>query len=306
MRSWSRILVWTGVLAGLSLAPVAVGWSALPDPVATHWGPEGLPDGSTPRIWIWAVPIFVVLVGLGLAVLLRRDGRPSAESMALVGFLGGIGIWTSTSIVVLNHGAETWTEAGSMGLWQIVVMIVGGIAVGAVGYALGRRWYPPPVHEPTGDVEAIEVAPGERVSWLGSVKVWWPFFVLLPFSVVFIFLPGWLQWLAPLYVILAFLFSRVEVSVDGRGLRVVLAGVFAVKRISLDKIVSARVIDLEPTEWAGWGYRVVPGGSAVVLRRGGAIEASLVGDRRFAVTVDDAATGAALLSGLVKREMAGR
>jgi hypothetical protein len=38
-----------------------------------------------------------------------------------------------------------------------------------------------------------------------------------------------------------------------------------------------------------------------VLRRGDAIEVALRNDRRFAVTVDDAATGAALLNGLVAR-----
>jgi hypothetical protein len=74
-----------------------------------------------------------------------------------------------------------------------------------------------------------------------------------------------------------------------------------VRRIALDKVSSARAIDLEPAQWGGWGWRASPNGSAIVLRRGEALELTFKGGRRFAVTVDDAATGAALLNGLVAR-----
>jgi hypothetical protein len=49
--------------------------------------------------------------------------------------------------------------------------------------------------------------------------------------------------------------------------------------------------------------RAAPNGSAIVLRRGEALELTFRGGRRFAVTVDDAATGAALLNGLVARHL---
>jgi hypothetical protein len=47
---------------------------------------------------------------------------------------------------------------------------------------------------------------------------------------------------------------------------------------------------------------MIPGATAVVLRRGDGIEVVLEGGRRFGVTVDDAATGAAVLNGLVRRQ----
>ncbi len=43
----------------------------------------------------------------------------------------------------------------------------------------------------------------------------------------------------------------------------------------------------------------MPNRSGIVLRRGPAVEITFKSGRLFAVTVDDAATGAALLNGLV-------
>jgi hypothetical protein len=288
-------------LALLAILPLVIGWSELPDPVATHWGLGGVPDGATSKLWLWVLPVAIVLLGLVVSMLMHRDGKPSAESFALVGLLGGMAIWTSTSVVLLNAGAASWEEAGTFDLWQIAGLVVTAGLTGWVGYLLGRRWYPP-VHREVGlETPVREVGDDETATWTGSVTVWWPMYLLVPIGVVFLFLPGWLKWLAALYFVIAFLFSRVMVTVDDRGLRVRLAGWVTVRTIGLDEVASAHAIDLEPTEWAGWGYRMVPGGSAVVLRRGNAIEVALRNDRRFAVTVDDAATGAALLNGLVAR-----
>jgi len=57
-------------------------------------------------------------------------------------------------------------------------------------------------------------------------------------------------------------------------------------------------------EFGGWGVRtsVATGATGVVLRSGEAIEIHRTGGRRFLVTVDDAATGAALLATLAERD----
>jgi hypothetical protein len=72
----------------------------------------------------------------------------------------------------------------------------------------------------------------------------------------------------------------------------------------LEQIVGASVIDLKPREWGGWGYRGSRrafGRAAVVLRAGPAIRLDLTDRRTFAVTVDDAATGAGLVNDLRAR-----
>lgn len=43
----------------------------------------------------------------------------------------------------------------------------------------------------------------------------------------------------------------------------------------------------------------MPGRSGIVLRRGDAVELTFQSGRLFAVTVDDASTGAALINGLI-------
>lgn len=288
-------------MVALAVMPIAIGWSQLPDPVATHWGLDGQPDGATSKSWVWLLPLALVFLGLLISLLMRRDGKPSAESCGLVGLLGGIAIWTSTSIVLLNRGVSDWEEAGAFDLWQVLGLVVIAGLTGWLGYLLGRRWYPPLTRDEGAEPPVLEIDDSETPTWTGSASVWWPIFLLIPIGLIFLLLPGWLKWLAPLYFALALAFSHVSVVVDHLGLRVRLAGLVTVRRITLDEASYARPIDLEPTEWGGWGYRMVPGGSAVVLRRGDAIEIVLRNDRRFAVTVDDAAFGAALFNGLVAR-----
>ncbi|NEE44119.1 DUF1648 domain-containing protein, partial [Streptomyces sp. SID8455] len=59
-------------------------------------------------------------------------------------------------------------------------------------------------------------------------------------------------------------------------------------------------------EFGGWGYRIRPGRTGFIVRSGEAIVARQANGREFAVTVEDSATGAALLNTLVDRNRAGR
>jgi hypothetical protein len=142
------------------------------------------------------------------------------------------------------------------------------------------------------------------VSWVGRTSVRWPIFLLAGAVLFYIVVPDWGVWLAALLVVLALGLMQVEANVNNGGLVVRLGGI-PVRRIPLGKVSSARAIDLEPTEWGGWGWRASPNGSAIVLRRGDALELTFIGGRRFAVTVDDSATGAALLNGLLARRVGG-
>ncbi|MGH8914669.1 MAG: hypothetical protein ACRDZM_09165, partial [Acidimicrobiia bacterium] len=179
------------------------------------------------------------------------------------------------------------------------IALVGAFGGGLGGLLLGRRKFPERALTKS-DGPVIDVLPGERVSWVGRASVRWPLALLGAAVLVFALLPDWGVWPAGLLVVLALAFMQVEVNVNNDGLTVRLGGI-PVRRIPVVKISSARAIDLEPSEWGGWGWRASPNGSAIVLRRGDALEVTFTGGRRFAVTVDDAATGAALLNGLVAR-----
>jgi hypothetical protein len=148
--------------------------------------------------------------------------------------------------------------------------------------------------------------PGERVTWTGRARLaWWLPLVLIAIGVVVAVsarsAAGALPSAVLLLVYLAF--GWIRVSVDARGVRI-RYGLLPrpVTSVPLDQIGQAERIDLRPLEWGGWGYR----GSrkafrraAVVLRSGDAIKLKLTDGSEFAVTVDDAATGVALLAGLL-------
>jgi hypothetical protein len=111
--------------------------------------------------------------------------------------------------------------------------------------------------------------------------------------------PLWVGWLVVVVgvvvSVLGWLLSSVEVRVTETQL-VVAFGPFGWPRrsIELSDVRAAEAIRVEPMEWGGWGYRWIPGAkaSAAVIRRGPGIAVRLADGRRFAVTVDDAASGA--------------
>ena len=302
MRQWTRFSLWIGGLALFAVVPVLVSWGQLPDPLASHWGSSGLPDGSMP---IWGLLVLQLgLVGSGALIgfLSRSEGRPTPESLAVSGLLGGIAVVLSVTIVSLNSGAETWDEAGAFAWWHVVVLMVGGLLLAWLGFVIGKRWFPVVDKQPASHVDAGPIDPD--VVWEETLSVRWAYALLLPFAVVCLFLPGWLKLLGILFAVLAILFSKIRVRSTAEGLEVDLAAALTIKQIPIDEIAAVSAIDLEPREWAGWGYRIVPNGSAVVLRKGPAIEVTRNDGRRFAVTIDNADVGAGVLAGHLARAKA--
>jgi len=108
---------------------------------------------------------------------------------------------------------------------------------------------------------------------------------------------GWFVAVMGLVVgVLGWLMSSLEVRVTDADF-VVKFGPFGWPRrtIELIDVRSAEVIAVDPMQWGGWGYRWIPGAkaSAAVIRKGPGIVLTLADAGRFAVTVNDAASGAA-------------
>ena len=151
-----------------------------------------------------------------------------------------------------------------------------------------------------------------RAAWTGRAHLaWWLPLVLIAIGVILVAsarsLVGALPVALLLLVYLAF--GWIKVTVDVRGLRIRYGLLpWPVTSVPLDHIRRAERIDLRPLEWGGWGYRgsrKVFARAAVVLRGGDAIKLQLTDGSEFAVTVDDAATGAALLADLLAQSPAG-
>ena len=147
-----------------------------------------------------------------------------------------------------------------------------------------------------------------RAAWTGRAHLaWWLPLVLIAIGVILAVSARSLVGAIPaaLLLLVYLAFGWIKVTVDVRGLQI-RYGVLPrpVTSVPLDDIRRAERVDLAPFEWGGWGYRgsrKVFSRAAVVLRGGDAIKLQLTDGSEFAVTVDDAATGAALLSDLLAR-----
>lgn len=97
-----------------------------------------------------------------------------------------------------------------------------------------------------------------------------------------------------------------HVRVDATGLTVnSIVGLPRV-HVPLRDIASVEAVDVNPMgEFGGWGLRWAPGGGfGVVLRSGPGIRVHRTNGKVVTVTVEDAATGAALLGALTARAKA--
>lgn len=305
VSKWAKVWLVVGAAIALASLPYLIFWGRLPEPMASHWGPAGQPDGSMPR---WAglatTAALILLIGGGLSVLLARhsNGRrePSAESLALTGFIGALSLGLSWVSIFLNLDARSWDEAAAMPPWLVVAVVLAALAGGFGGYRVGRAVFPvPPAPVPKAPV--TKVLPGENAAWIGSTTSRGQLLAIVPGVVALTLFPSPFRWLGLLFMMLAVLLSKVVVRVGPRGLTVLLGGFLRVKRIPVERVAAAVADFIEPVKWGGWGYRLVPDGSAVVIRAGDGIVVTLNTGRRFAVTVDDAVTGAGLLNGLVGR-----
>jgi len=52
----------------------------------------------------------------------------------------------------------------------------------------------------------------------------------------------------------------------------------------------ALVLSLRPSEWGGWGYRIMPGRSAIVLRSGPGLVVTTTSGTQFAISLADPQT----------------
>ncbi|MCX4964738.1 DUF1648 domain-containing protein [Streptomyces sp. NBC_00654] len=290
----------------------------LPDRLASHFDAAGDIDGHVGRTW-YVLGIVLALGVLGVlwtwTVARGTFHGPShhriiAGGYALAAFFG----YVLAAVLFVNLDATEGDPAGGFPLWQLAAALGTGVLGGGLGLLLARL-VPAPQDPRTGPGqlpgERIALADGEVAGWARSAGSWWlplSTLALLAAAVVLQFAVGWLAAVPLLLLGLALLtFSRPCVTVDRRGLTVAGLLPWPRVRVPLERIESADSREVDAlAEYGGWGYRIRPGRSGVIIRSGEAIVARLVGGRDFAVTVDDSATGAALLNTLADRQRAGR
>ncbi|MEU9075173.1 DUF1648 domain-containing protein [Kitasatospora sp. NPDC004745] len=307
--------------AGVLVLLVALPWAArhrLPDPLATHWGGHD-PDGSMTATGAALFPAGTWLVLVLATAALHRFGRRAATGRARGATgaalaAGGVLLTgAQASIVHANLDHARWQDADPVGTAVAAVVAASALAGLLTWLAARPRGATPAGPRPTPGAPVMAVPPGEQVVWLSRVVNPW---LQLTAAVLGVCAMGGL--LAPASGLIALNWSlvvpfastsvivlacsSVRARVTARGLHLGF-GPFGwpARRWSPADLESARAEQRGPAQAGGWGYRINGLGTTVMLRRGTCL---VVRNRRgaeFAVSLDDAERGAALLNSLIAR-----
>lgn len=302
-----------------ALAPAAVAllvflatWAGvrdrLPDPVATHFSGSGEADGFTSRgsvPWLGALPLLGGAL-LGVMVARQRGAGFSRRALAgLAGVVSGLLGYLLTTVLHVNADAPTGREA-ELPLWQLPLALGVAALVGLASWYLAGPDAPAAGGGAPVAAAGLRLGRGEAAVWsrrAGSRALSGTAVVSGSVAVLLALVGSWGGAASTALVALVCgLLGSVRVTVDRRGV-LVRAALLPRPRvhIPLERIAEAHSRPVAALgEFGGWGYRVRPGASGLVLRSGEALAARLRTGREFVVTVDDSATAAALLNGLIE------
>jgi hypothetical protein len=284
-------------------------YDRLPSVLPRQWNGAQVTSTVGTEILIGITGTLALLGALGGLLVLSDAAADIRRGLLLAaGFVAGLGagVW----LVIAGLVMVTGSPEPDAGAWPVLAILACGY--GFIPFALSPRR--PHDREPARATSAAAVPLGatETGAWFTTVTV--PLFLWLggatalaaAAAVVFSFAQDGTG--ASIAVTLALVtgaclaFARLRVSVDRRGLRVV-SSLFRlpIKQVALAEIASARVEAIRSAEWGGWGYRVLPGRSAVVLTSGPGIVVQRHNGTVFAVTVPEPELPTALLSTLAAR-----
>ncbi|WP_127130635.1 DUF1648 domain-containing protein [Georgenia sp. SYP-B2076] len=308
-------------------AVIAAGWGLvlrwvprLPEQVALHWGVGGVDRvGPVRELFITTGVIsgtsFVVLAVLSLTV-----GRTALTRRMVLALATGTAVYF-TGILVAQAAAQLGLDdphraaVPDLGLaLATAAAVLAGFAAGLLAGADPERPTTAPVpdgasratlgaHERA--VWAHRVSAGHRVqrwAWaLGALYVALGIALGVAAESWFVFVI-FVAVLPPVLTMFVW-----DVRVDASGLTAKGALGWPRQHVPSAEIERAEVTEVRPfRQFGGWGLRIsLDGTVGVVVRAGEAIAVHRTGGRRFVVTVDDAATGAALLNTFAERSRAG-
>ncbi|GAA2909958.1 DUF1648 domain-containing protein [Streptomyces thioluteus] len=286
----------------------------LPEHIAAHFTGSGADDYSSRGSFL--ATSLGVLGGLGALCcgLSALRGTPAQQraltvlGCAVAGILG----YGLTAVLLVNADAADVT-AVRLPWWQLLTAVGVGAVTGAAGWLLSGRARPETDRRgPAGPVEQLTLSDGESAAWTQAVGS-----RVLPLvglgTLVLAVVLGLTDGPLPAVVLLVVgvpltALTKARVTVDRRGVTIASSAVPRPRlTIPLERVVDASRREVNAVQdFGGWGYRAASGASGVILRSGEALSVRLTSGSEFVVTVDDAATAAALLNTLAARERTAR
>ncbi|MFF2808797.1 DUF1648 domain-containing protein [Streptomyces sp. NPDC058000] len=284
----------------------------LPERLATHFASDGRPDGySSAQGFLWACLVTLLVLGAGIGGLVQlRMPAQSGRLLVATGYFTAVALGYPAALILFGNTGEAAVSTVRLPFWQVAVGLGAGVAAGGLGWLLAGA-DPAERRPPAGPVRRLDLPPGVRAGWSRTVSS--PLMAVLAgamacLGIILGVSAGWVGGGGMLLGGLAVaVHCSVRVTVDRRGL-ILTPTLLPVPlhRIPLDKVAEAssrRIATL--AEYGGWGYRIRPGGSGLLLRSGEGVVLQLTTGREFVVTVDDSATAAALLTTYLDRRRSG-
>lgn len=295
------LLIIASVLATAVIT--ALWYPVMPNPLATHWGFNGAPNGFMPRI-VDASLMLALIASTWLFVWAAgRADRAAARLMIatanqLAVFFVGLRYLTYAA----NRDAPTWDQAAALTgvdlLWPLAVSLIAGV----VGFSAAQNRPEHLIQTSHVSQSDKDAAPDVFDSYLTArLMTALPVLVVAIGLIVWVLVPGQagqlVGFLCVLLAVIAALLTRAHVHVDAKQLTVSF-GPFHWPRISrpLTAVCDVVVLEVEPLAYGGWGYRLLPGLRAVVIRRGEGIRVSFHNQPDLVVTVDDAPLAALVIA----------
>lgn len=304
------------LLLGGAFALVLSWRDRLPDPMALHWGVDGVDrvgslSGHLLPFMITSVVLCIPAIVLALVVKGAARRGMVGMSAGMAAMMAGIFVGV-TAIQLDAPDAYSISSPGA----PIVGALLAAVAIGALATWLAGRDAPAPSSQSVpDDATRLPLAEGTSAVWsapLPSIPIVFPISViglLMVMAVAMGVLTGdWWLLVFPALIGAIFLVTagwRVQVDRTGLTLRSILG--WPRYHVPADEIVRADVTQVRPIpEFGGWGMRIGHSGAhsgalGFVSRTGQALGVERTGNRRVVVTVDRAAQAAALLNTLADR-----
>src|SRR5690554_2531428 len=316
-----RRLVLIGGVIPVAIAAIGaaamISWiPELPDPIAVHWSGSG-PDGFGQAWPMVLMPLGLVLAFSVFAVLISWKPTVNGLLTASQKLVLVTSIWLSTLLsvgiggsVFIQRGLDDATQAEEVG-WFLLAGVLGGLLLAV------PAWFLLPATDPSPhtaiDPEPLELHETERVSWTRTVLIATAALIIavvaLCGAIAAVIITAttapeavWFAVASLAFVTLLLLGTGSwRVSADRRGLVVRSSLGWPRVTIPLSDIRAAQVVEVNPSaDFGGWGWRWDGAGrSGIIMRRGQALQVTRSSGKKFVVTVDDAATGAAVLAALL-------
>ncbi len=317
-----RRVTWGAVVPVAVLASaflLVLSWlPRLPEEVALQWGPQDVNRYGS--VWelvgvLGAVAALSVSVLAGFALC---TGRTAFIRRMVLGLATGqavlfAGLMLASVAVQLDLAPGEVPDAPELGM---LIGLAAALAAGALAAGLAGKDPRMPATGPVTGAQA-ELAPDERAVWVKTVspsRRFLAWFTVI--AVLYLVSMGALAWsvqswftlvltLLPVPLVLVLFAWRVRV--DSRGLTAASFMGWPKLHVPADEVEGAQLGEVKSPmgEFGGWGIRSSlqhPAGTiGVVIRAGEALEVARSGGRKIVVTVDDAATGAALLNAKAHR-----